>query len=117
MTALRIIPLPLHSALELLLGIGLGVAPFALGLSAAATIVGVVAGVLIVGLALQSLDTGVGVSAPIAAHLAGDQGVALGLAAAGGVMAFSGDEIAAALFAATALLQLVLISSTRYTAR
>ena len=117
MTALRLIPLPLHSALEMFLGLALGVAPFALGLSAAAAIVGVVAGVLMVGLALQSLDTGAGVSTPIAAHLAGDQGVALGLAAAGGVMAFSGDEIAAALFAGTALVQLLLIAATRYTAR
>ena len=115
MTALRLIPLPLHAALEMLLGIVVGVAPFALGLSAPAAIVGVVAGALVVGLSLQSLDTGAGVA--ISAHLAGDQGLALGLAAAGGIMAVTGDEIAAALFAGAAITHLLLIVATRYTAR
>jgi hypothetical protein len=73
----------------------------------------VVAGVLIVGLALQSIDENL----HIGAHLAGDQGLALGLAAAGGVMAIAGDAVAAALFAAAAAGQLLLILSTRYTAR
>ena len=117
MTALRLIPLPLHSALEMLLGIVIGVAPFALGLSTAAAIVGVVAGALIVGLALQSLDTGDGRAVAIAAHHAGDQGLALGLAAAGAVMAFAGDQIAAALFAGAAVVHLLLILATRYSAR
>ena len=117
MTALRLIPLPLHSAFEMLLGLVVGAAPFALGLSAPAAIVGVVAGALIVGLALHSLDTGTGADASVSAHLAGDQGVALGLAAAGAVMATAGDEIAAALFAGTAIVHLGLILATRYTAR
>jgi hypothetical protein len=117
MTALRLIPLPLHSALEMLIGIVVGVAPFALGLSAPAAIVGVVAAALIVGLSLQALDTGDGNATPIMAHLAGDQGLALGLAAAGAVMAFAGDPIAAALFAGAAVVHLLLILATRYTAR
>lgn len=117
MTALRLIPLPIHSALEMLLGIVVGAAPFALGLSPAAMIVGVVAGALVVGLALQSLDAGTGADIPIAAHLAGDQGLALGLAAAGGVMALAGDPIAAALFAGAAITHLLLILVTHYTAR
>ena len=117
MTALRLIPLPVHSALEMLAGLIVGVAPFVLGLSTAATFVGVVAGVLIVGLALQSVDYGDGAGLHIAAHLAADQGMALGLAAAGGVMAVSGDDIAAAVFAAAAGAQLLLILATRYTAR
>ena len=117
MTALRLIPLPVHSALEMLLGLVVGAAPFALGLSAPAAIVGVVAGVLIVGLALQSLDAGTGADVAISAHLAGDQGLALGLAAAGGVMAVAGDPIAAALFAGAAIVHLGLILATHYTAR
>ena len=112
MTALRIIPLPVHSALEMLLGLALGVAPFALGLSTAAAFIGVIAGVLVVGLALQSIDEHLHISA----HLAGDQGLALGLAAAGAVMATSGDPRAAALFAVGAAAQLLLILSTRYSA-
>ena len=113
MTALRIIPLPIHAALEMLAGITLGILPFALGLSTAATFVGVVAGVLIVGLALQSIDENI----HNGAHLAGDQGLALGLAAAGAVMAVAGDAAAAGLFAAAGAAQLLLILSTRYTAR
>ena len=44
MTALRIIPLPIHAALEMVAGLALGIAPFALGLSTAATFLGVIAG-------------------------------------------------------------------------
>ena len=113
MTALRIIPLPVHAALEMLVGLALGAAPFVLGLSTAAAFVGVIAGVLIVGLALQSIDENL----HLAAHLAGDQGLALGLALAGGVMAVTGDAIAAALFAGVAVAHLLLIAATRYTAR
>ena len=113
MTALRIIPLPIHAALEMLLGLALGLAPFALGLSTAAAFIGVITGVLIVGLALQSIDENLHISA----HLAGDQGLALGLAVAAGVMAGTGDAAAATLFTAAAALQLLLIASTRYTAR
>ena len=112
MTALRFIPLPIHAALEMLLGLALGVAPFALGLSTAAAFVGVIAGVLVVGLALQSIDEHLHVGA----HLAGDQGLTLGLAAAGAVMAASGDAAAAAVFAAVAGAQLILILATRYSA-
>jgi hypothetical protein len=117
MTAMRLIPLPLHSALEMLLGIAVGAAPFALGLSAGATIVGVVAGVLLVGLALQSVDTGTGASVAISAHLAGDQGIALGLAAAGAIMAVADQALAAGLFAGVAIAHLLLILATHYTAR
>jgi hypothetical protein len=113
MSALRLIPLPIHSAVEMLVGLMLGVAPFALGLSTAAAFVGVVAGVLIVGLALQSIDANV----RIGAHHAADQGLALGLAAAGAVMAAAGDGPAAALFAGTAVAHLLLILATRYSAR
>jgi hypothetical protein len=111
MTALRLIPLPIHSALEMLLGLALGVAPFALGLSTPAAFVGVVAAALVVGLALQAIDADLRVGA----HLAADQGVALGLAASGAVLAVTGDGVAAALFAGAALTQLLLITSTRYT--
>ncbi len=118
MTALRIIPLPIHSALEMLLGLALGAAPFALGLSTAATFVAVVAGVLIVGLALQSLDTGTdGDGIHLGAHLAADQGLTLGLAGAAAIVGATGDARAAVLFAAAAAAQLTLILATRYSAR
>ena len=113
MTALRFIPLPIHAALEMLLGLALGAAPFVLGLGTAAMFVGVIAAVLIVGMALQAGAETLNLSA----HLAGDQGMALGLAVAAAVMAVSGEAIAAALFAGTAVTQLALMSATHYTAR
>jgi hypothetical protein len=117
MTAIRFMPLPIHAALEMLAGLALGIAPFALGLGAGASIVGVVAGALIVGLALQSLDIGTGSVLHVAAHHAADQGVALGLATAAAIMASAGEGVAAALFAAAAGAQIVLLLVTRYTAR
>lgn len=117
MSALRLIPLPVHSALEMLAGLVLGVAPFALGLGVGPAFAGVVAGVLIVGLALQSLDVGTGAGVHVAAHLAADQGIALGLAAAGAIMALTAQPVAAAVFAGAAGLQLALILVTRYSAR
>ncbi len=118
MTTLRLIPLPIHSALELLVGLLLGMAPFALGMSTAAAFAGVIAGVLVVGLALQSLDAGTGNdSINLGAHLAADQGVTLGLAAAATILAAAGDARAAVLFAAAAVAQLALILVTRYSAR
>ena len=113
MTALRLIPLPIHSALEMLLGLAVGVAPFALGLGAPAAFVGVLAGALLVGLALQALD----VDLRIGAHLAADQGIALGMAASAAVLAATGHAGAAALFAGAAVAQLILITTTRYTSR
>lgn len=113
MTALRLIPLPIHSALEMLLGLALGAAPFVLGLGAPATFVGVIAGALLVGLALQAIEADLHVSA----HLAADQGVALGLAAAGVLLAATGEAGAAALFAGAAVTQLLLITGTRYSSR
>ncbi len=113
MTALRPLSLPTHAALEMLVGLALGILPFALGLSTAAAFVGVVAGVLVVGLALQSIDENL----HIGAHLAADQGLALGLGLAGAVMALAGDAPAAALFAGAAATHLALIFSTKYSAR
>lgn len=113
MTTLRPFSLPTHAALEMLAGLALGILPFVLGLSIAAAFVGVITGALVVGLALQSIDADL----RIGAHLAADQGMALGLGVAGAVMAFAGDATAAALFAGAAAAHLLLILTTRYSAR
>ncbi|HEX2087963.1 MAG TPA: hypothetical protein VHF89_19910 [Solirubrobacteraceae bacterium] len=117
MTALRLIPLPIHAALEMLAGLTIGAAPFALGLSTPAAFAGVVIGVLLVGLSLQSLDAAGTGSIHVGAHLAADQGLALGLAIAAAVMASIGDDVAAALFAGAGIVQLALIAVTHYTSR
>src|SRR5687768_2906578 len=111
MTALRLIPLPMHSALEMLLGLLLISAPFALGLSAPALVAGVLVGAVVAGIALHAMEPN-----SIAAHHAADHGIAVGLA--GAAIVFSAaDTTAAILFGAAALAQLALNLTTRYTAR
>ena len=116
MTALRLIPLPVHAAIELMVGLAIMTAPFALGLSAAAMVTGVVLGALVAGLALQSVDTPGGRTVPVSAHYAADLGIAIGLAGAAAILATE-DTSAAALFGTAAIAQLALNLSTRYTQR
>jgi hypothetical protein len=111
MTALRLIPLPIHSALEMFIGLVLIGAPFALGLSTAALVAGVVVGALVAGLALQGMEP-----TSVSAHHAADHGIAVGLAGAAILFAAS-DSTAAIIFGAAALAQLALNLTTRYTAR
>ena len=111
MTALRLIPLPLHSALEMLVGLVLISAPFALGLSTPALVTGVLVGALVAGVALHAMEP-----VSVAAHHAADHGIAVGLAGAAIVFA-AADASAAILFGAAALAQLALNLTTRYTAR
>jgi hypothetical protein len=119
MTAIRLISLPLHGALEMLVGLFVMAAPVALGLSPAAAVIGVVAGALIVGLALSSTGADAEGRRPlnISAHHAFDYGVAMGLFGAAAVIGIAGDGIAAAVFAAAAVSQLALNLTTRYSAR
>ena len=115
MTALRLIPLPIHAALEMTAGLALMAAPFALGLSPAGMVAAVVLGALVVGLALQSVDAG-SRPLPVAAHYAADYGLALGLGAAAVLLATT-DDAAALVFGAAALVQLTLNLVTRYSQR
>ena len=116
MTALRLISLPVHGALEMLVGFLLMAAPFALGLSPAAGVLGVVVGTLLVGLALSSAGPeaeGHQVLS-VATHHAFDYGLASGLLGASLVVGAAGDRPGAALFALAALMQLALNLTTRY---
>jgi hypothetical protein len=119
MTALRLISLPVHSALEMLLGFVVMATPIALGLSPAAAISGVVIGTLVVGLSLSS--TGPEVAGrrtlAVATHHAFDYGLAMGLTGAALVLGLAGDRAAAVVFALTALGQFALNLTTRYTRR
>jgi hypothetical protein len=119
MTALRLISLPVHGALEMLVGLFIMAAPVMLGLSPAAAVIGVVVGALIVGLALTSTGAEIdGRSAlPIATHHAFDYGLVTGLAGAAVILGIAGDRPAAALFGSAALAQLALNVTTRYSRR
>lgn len=116
MTALRLISLPTHAVLELLGGMALMAAPFALGFTAAGLVAAVLVGAVVVGLALSATPND-GSSLPIAAHFAFDRGIAVGLLGASLLLGLTGDTAAAAVFAAAALVQAALNLTTRYTAR
>lgn len=119
MTTLRLISLPVHGALEMLVGFFLMAAPLALGLSTAAAVFGVVVGAVIVGLALSS--TGAEAEGrhtiTVATHHAFDYGLVTGLLGAAAILGFAGDRLAAVLFATAALAQLALNVTTRYSHR
>jgi hypothetical protein len=113
MTAFRLISLPVHGALELVIGVMLMVAPFALGFSTAGALTSVVIGVLLFGLALAAGSSDVA-TIDISAHHAYDLGIALGLLGAALVLAITGDGIAAGTLLVAALGQLALNATTRY---
>jgi hypothetical protein len=119
MTALRLISLPIHAALEMFVGLMTMAAPFVLGFSPAGAIVGVTVGALLVGLALAAnAPEGAGRHPlSVASHHAFDYGLATGLLGAAAVVGLAGDRPAAVFFAAAALAQLALNLTTRYSLR
>ena len=113
MTALRpTISLPLHGAVELLLGFLALVAPFALGFSPAGTAIAVLIGVCVIGLALDATQP-----SRVSAHHAFDYGLAFGAVLVALPLALVGDSAAALTLGALGLAQLSLNGATRYSAR
>src|SRR3954466_5590784 len=94
MTAFRLISLPAHGAMELLVGLALTASPFVLGFSPAATVFTVLRGARVTGVAPGASvgDTG---TIDIAAHDTFDIAFAIGLLGAGVVFAIAGDGPAA----------------------
>jgi hypothetical protein len=115
MTALRLISLPTHAAIELAFGLVVMAAPFLLGFTAAGLIVTVLLGALIAGLALSAVPVE-GRSTPISAHFAYDRGIAVGLLGGALVLGIAGDLAATIFLAAAALGQATLNITTRYSA-
>jgi hypothetical protein len=113
MTALRLISLPTHAALELAFGLLVMASPFVLGFTSAGLVVSVFLGAVIVGLAFSAIPVE-GRSTPISAHFAYDRGIAIGLLGAALVLGISGDLAASIFFAAAALGQTALNVITRY---
>lgn len=119
MTALRLISLPLHGALEMLVGLFLMAGPIALGASPAGALLGVGLGAVVVGIALSSTASPYEARRPmsIATHHALDYGLVTGLLGAAAVLGAAGDRVAAVLLATAGLLQLALNATTRYSLR
>jgi hypothetical protein len=118
MTAARIVPYPVHGALELVTGLFLMAAPFLFGFGAPAGIVSVAIGALVVGLAFGAATTEPHVrSLPLSTHHAFDHGLALGLVGAAAVVALAGDAVAGVVLLCAGLAQLALSLTTRYSLR
>lgn len=119
MTAMRLIPLPVHGALEMLVGFLVMAAPFTLGLSTPAAVMGVAIGALLVGLALAAVDVEREGRRPlaVAAHHSFDYALVTGMLGTAVILGLAGDTAAAMLFSAFALVQLALNMTTRYSLR
>jgi NO-binding membrane sensor protein with MHYT domain len=113
MTALRLITLPAHGAVEFLLGMIAMVAPFALHFGPAGSAVSLLLGALLVGLALSTTDSGVRLST----HYAFDYAVAFGSLGGALLLGLSGDRVAMSALAGLAVAQLALNATTRYSTR
>jgi hypothetical protein len=121
MTLARLIPLPIHAALEVALASVVLAVPLALGFDASALVVAFVIGVLTMGAGLAGAAQISGRSGPgalrVSAHVDVDLGLALGSALAALVFAIGGDVGPAGLFVAIAAAQGLLAVTTRYSAR
>ena len=118
MTAIRLIPLPIHAALRMATGILTMAAPFLFGFDAAGTLLAVVLGAVVTGVAMGAVTDERGHTAlPIATIHAFDYGVVLGTFGAAIVLGAAGDATAAVVLAAIALVQLSGNLLTKYSAR
>ncbi len=111
---LRIVSLPAHGAVELLLGMLTMVAPFLIGATPAGTVVLAGIGAVVVGLALTTVDDA---SVAVHAHHTYDLGLAVGLLGAAVALAAAGDAAATTYAAIAGVVHLGLNLVTRYSAR
>jgi len=121
MTLARLVPLPIHAALEVALAPVVIAAPFVLGLDGVAYVVAVAIGVLLMGTGLATTTLLSGRGAPsglrVSAHVDVDLGIALASALAALGFAIVDEFAAAAFFTTIAIAQGLLTSITRYSAR
>jgi hypothetical protein len=107
---LRRLSLQEHGALELLVGIALIVAPFALGFGPAGLLASMAAGAVIAGLGLSD-------GLPLGTHMAADSLVAAALLGTAVALATAGESDAGGLLAAAGAGELALGMGTRWTRR
>jgi hypothetical protein len=121
MTLARLVPLPIHAALEVALAPIVIAAPFALGLGPAAYVVALSIGVLLMGTGLATTTALSGRAAPqglrVSAHVDLDLGIALASAVSALAFAIGGDAAAGGFFGTTAVALGLLAVTTRYSAR
>jgi hypothetical protein len=106
----RTISLPTHSALELAGGLAVLAGPFLLGFGPAGLVAAVALGTVMTGLALAGADD----SLPLSAHQAFDLSLVAALAAGGLGLGIAGDAVAGLWLAAAGVLELTLLTLTRW---
>ena len=104
----RRLSLPEHGAIELLAGVALIAAPFALAFGPGGLVGCLAAGVLLVGLGLSE-------GLAISAHMTADTLLAVALIGGGMALAAAGERAAGGLLAAVAAGELALTLATRWT--
>lgn len=118
MTAMRLVPFPVHIALRLMTALATIVAPFAVGFSEAGTVVAVAVGAIVAGATLRGIPDERGqVPSPIADIHAFEWGAILGLFGGAIVLGTSGDMPAFLTLGAIAALQALGNLTTRYSMR
>ena len=117
MTIARLISIDTRSGLLVALGTALLLGPVAIGLSAASMVTGVVVGAFAIGLGLAGTATYGRGTIPVTAHLAYDQGLAVGLMLTAVAFLVAGEPLSAAVFAGAGLLQALVGSLTSYSAK
>ena len=121
MTLARLVPLPIHAALEVALAAVVIGVPFTLGFSASALVVALLIGVLMMGAGLATAAQTSGSGGPgmlrVSVHADVDLSLCLASALAALVFAIGGEAGPAGLFVAVAAAQGLLAVTTRYSAR
>jgi hypothetical protein len=107
---LRRLSLPEHGALELVVGLALIAAPFALGFGPAGLLVSMTAGAVVAGIGLSD-------GLAISAHMAADTAVSLSLLLVAVALASGGEAAAGGVLAVAAACELALGAATRWTRR
>jgi hypothetical protein len=114
MTRSRAISTDTRSALLVATGTGLLLAPFMLGLGVAAIVSGIFVGAMVVGLGFAGTAFSGRGTVPVGAHMAFDQGIAIGLLLAAAIFIVAGDYGATAVFLIAGAVQLFVGLVTRY---
>jgi hypothetical protein len=118
MTAIRLVPFPIHTALRLMTALLTMAAPFIVGFSPAATVVAVLTGAVVAGVTLSATPDERGlVRVPLTSVHAFEWGSVLGLFGAACVFGIAGDGLAFVTLAAISAVQMAGNLTTRYSLR
>ncbi len=118
MTAIRLIPLPVHAALRMATGLFTMAAPFVAGFGVTATLLSILIGAVVVGVALTATPDERGrTPLPVSTLHAADWTTVFALLFTATYVAAGGDDRAGVVLVAIALVQLVGNLTTRYSLR